>query len=414
MKTRPLILLLFLALCGCNKDRELAVPSAGPNSLIKETYPLPASSRTLMDGVYKVINGNQLVGDQVVVKSNRTHLLIADATGNYFILQAGYLDSVVFLQGYWRYGYGDDTGLASFYIARSDGGTELVTGVRPRTIILRGGYGKGSESPVSEITLQYLRPFSQTILNSNFYILAHRSGGRTSDRLPVSENTIEMIGFTEKLGSTGIEVDVRLSSDGIPFIYHDPDINIRLTQKGPLAGPIENYTWEQLSAFVRLIHGEKIPTLEAALNYVVDSTLLRFVYLDMKANRDAMAMVIPIQQRILQRAHDKGRDLQVFVGIPNTEVLEELMTYPDYQLIPSLCELSVDDVRAVNARVWAPRWTLGTQNDLVRQMHDENRLAVSWTIDAAPWIRDFINEGSFDGLLTNFPYVVAYYHYSKE
>ena len=25
-----------------------------------------------------------------------------------------------------------------------------------------------------------------------------------------------------------------------------------------------------------------------------------------------------------------------------------------------------------------------------------------------------INEGSFDGLLTNFPYVVAYYHYTKE
>jgi glycerophosphoryl diester phosphodiesterase len=125
-------------------------------------------------------------------------------------------------------------------------------------------------------------------------------------------------------------------------------------------------------------------------------------------------MVIPIQQRILQRAHDKGRDLRVFVGIPSTEVLEDLMTYPDYQLIPSLCELSVDDVRAANAQVWAPRWTLGTQNDLVRQMHDENRLAVCWTIDAAPWIRDFINEGSFDGLLTNFPYVVAYYHYTKE
>ena len=89
------------------------------------------------------------------------------------------------------------------------------------------------------------------------------------------------------------------------------------------------------------------------------------------------------------------------------------MEYPNYQSVPSLCELSVDDVRKVNSLVWSPRWTLGTQNDLVDQMHAEGRLAVTWTIDQPPWIRDFINEGHFDGLLTNFPYVVAYYHYIR-
>ncbi len=223
-----------------------------------------------------------------------------------------------------------------------------------------------------------------------------------------------MIGFTEKLGSTGIEVDVRLTSDGVAFLYHDPDINTRLTKKGPLAGPINAYTWAELSAFVRLIHGEKIPTLEDALNFVVDHTWLNFVYLDMKASKEAMAVVIPIQQRILQRAKAKNRDLMVVVGIPSTDVLNDLMSYPGYTGIPSLCELGVDETRKVNSVVWSPRWTLGTQNSLVQQMQDEGRLAICWTVDSPAWIENYLNNGLFNGLLTNFPYVVAYYHYIQQ
>ncbi|MCK9219458.1 MAG: glycerophosphodiester phosphodiesterase [Bacteroidales bacterium] len=415
MRTRILLfILLTLALYSCNKDTEVLIPSAGPNSFMKETYPLNSASKSLMEGVYQVGSGSDFFGDHVILKWNRTSLSIACSNGKYFVMEVGHLDSVIFVQGYWRNGYTDDTGLASLVIAKEEGGTTILTGNGNQKIILRGAFGLESGLPDQPLVLNYLRPFSDKVKKSNFYILAHRSGGRTSDRLPASENSIEMINYTEKFGSTGIEVDVRLSVDGIPFIYHDPDINIRLTKKGPLAGPIENYTWAQLSTFVRLIHGEKIPTLEDALTFVVDSTLLRFVYLDMKGNPGTMEKVIPIQKRILERAKNVGRDLIVVVGIPSSTVLNDLMNYPDYQTIPSLCELTVDDVHQVNSMVWAPRWTLGTQNDLVQQMHNEGRLAVCWTIDPISWIQDYIENGLFDGLLTNFPYVVAYYHYIQE
>jgi hypothetical protein len=164
---------------------------------------------------------------------------------------------------------------------------------------------------------------------------------------------------------------------------------------------------------VRLIHGEKIPSVEEVLTFVVDSTLLRFVYLDMKS-AEAVPILIPIQLQALQRARDKGRDLLIVMGIPTTDVLDAILAYPDYQNVPTLCELTVDDVRKVNAKVWAPRWTLGTQNALVQQMHDEGRLAVCWTIDTPTWIKDYIVNGQFNGLLTNYPYVVAYYHYIQE
>ena len=415
MKIRLLYLTgCFLFLFACNKDTQVPIPTLGPNSLMKETHPIEPSPRLLMEGVYRVAAGSDMFGDSLVVKWNRTGLMFACNNGKHFILNAGHLDSVVFIQGYWRDGYSDGTGLCSMYISKDEGGTMIVSGNGVQQIIFRGAYGNGNKLPDQPFQLVYSRPFSEYVKNNAFYILAHRGGGRTSDRLPVSENSIEMINFTEKLGSTGIEIDVRLSSDGVAFIYHDPDINTRLTKKGPLAGSINAYTWHQLSTFVRLIHGEKIPTLEDALNFVVDSTQLRFVYLDMKENKAAMQVVVPIQTRVLQRARDKGRDLLVVIGIPSTSVLNDLKTYPDYQNIPSLCELTVDDARTLNSKVWGPRWTLGTQNSLVQQMHNEGRLAVCWTIDSPQWIKNYLDDGLFDGLLTNFPYVVAYYHDIKK
>jgi glycerophosphoryl diester phosphodiesterase len=407
----PAVLLVFLA--GCNKDTDLPVPSPGSTILMQETHPLSPASQGFMDGVYQVTTGSDKFGEYMVLKWNRNGVLITNSNGKHFIMQAGHLDSVVFVQGYWRDGYSDGTGLCNLYIARSEGGSEIVTGNGTQQIILRGAYGYDNNLPDQPLVLEYLRPFTAGALDSNFYILSHRAGGRTSDRLPVSENCVAMINFTESLGTTGIEVDVRLSSDGVAFLYHDPDINTRLTQKCPLSGDISAYNWFQLSNFVKLIHGERIPTLEEALTFTVDSTNLRFVYLDMKS-AEAIPEVVRIQKLIMQRAQQKGRDLLVVIGIPATDVMEALMAEPDYQNIPSLCELTVEDAETLNSRVWAPRWTLGTQNDLVAQVHAEGRLAVCWTIDNPNWIKTFLNEGQFNGLLTNFPYVVAYHHYIQD
>jgi glycerophosphoryl diester phosphodiesterase len=404
---------LLFFLNSCNKDAVVPIPSSGSNPIINETKPLPKDSKLLMEGVYQVTSGSEKFGDYIVAKWNRSGVLFTCKNGLHFIMQAGHLDSVVFIQGYWRDGYSDATGLCNMYVSASQGGTTIVTGNGNQKIIIKGEYGNNQDLPDKQLILEYLRPFSDKVKNQNFYILGHRAGGRNSDRLPVSENSIAMVRFTAQLGTTGVEVDPRLSSDGVPFIYHDADINTRITQKGPLSGDVSAYTWFQLSHFVTLIHGERIPSVEELLTYVVDSTDMRFVYLDMKS-AEAVPLVIPIQLKALQRAKEKGRDVLIVMGIPTTDVLDAILAYPDYQNVPTLCELTVEDAQQVNARVWAPRWTLGTQNDLVQQMHDQGRIAVCWTLDNPNWIQNFINTGKFDGILTNFPYVVAYYHYIQE
>ena len=414
MKRILIIAGIAIWLFGCNKYTEVSIPSAGPNSILSETYPLTDTSRSVMNGIYKVTAGSERFGDQVVLIWSRKNLTVCCSNGNYCVLDAGQLDSVVMLQGYWRYAFNDETGLVTGYIGRAEGGTDILkVNTTPSKIIIRGGYGSSGNEVDNPLQLEYVRPIAPAMLWNGFNILAHRSGGRTSDRLPVSENSIAMINFTEGLSSTGIEIDIQLTKDGIPVLYHDDDINIRLCQKGPISGPIHNYTYAQLYYLVTLVHGEKIPTLEDALRFVVDSTKLRMVYLDMKENVNSMSAVIPIQQEMLQRAKDQGRDLHIYIGIPSSTAKDDFMAQPGYLDIPSLCELTTDDVEQLNSHVWAPRWTEGTQNEGVDAMHAQGRIAWCWTLDQIQWIQKFIDEGHFDGILTNYPFIVSYYHYIR-
>ena len=51
-----------------------------------------------------------------------------------------------------------------------------------------------------------------------------------------------------------------------------------------------------------MINGEKIPSLQEALEFVLEQTTLRFVWLDMKSAKNDMEEVIAIQKDILERA----------------------------------------------------------------------------------------------------------------
>ena len=414
MKKLIILIASLLFFYSCNNEVDITNPVVDPSDFLSQTKPLPENSKPLMEGVYEVVEGKDLLGDQVVVKWTRDRLSIfSGKNGGYLILESGSLDSVVFLAGYWRYSTSSETGAANFYIPARSGGGEIVYGdTSGNAITFVGEYGNGNGLADKPLVLKFMRPFSDEVKQSNFYILAHRGGGRNSDYLGVSENSIEMINIAERFGSTGIEIDARLSKDGIPFLYHDGDINLRLTQKGLIWGNIEDFTWVQLRSLVTLRNGEKIPSLREALEFVLERTTIRAVWLDTK-DVDVIDSSIAIQRDILQRASDMGRDLKIVIGIPADDVFEEFITKPGFQDVPSLCELTIDQVRQANSLIWAPRWTQGIQTDAVRQMHAEGRLAFTWTLDDANYIEEFINTGEFDGILTNYPTIVSYYHYIK-
>ncbi len=417
MTTRQVVAVLALAmvLSSCEDPNILDVPQFPGGGVLDQTYPIPEASKAKLTGIYNVLQGADQFGGTVVVKWSKNVLSIfAGKNVGHFILQAGVIDSVFVLEGYWRFATSNQTGLARLGIKREDGGRFLMNETLARqSILITGAIGDGQESPSRPLVLEYARPIRADLLEGKFEVVSHRGGGRTSDRIPASENTVEMIRLAEGFGATGIEIDVRLTKDGVPILYHDGSINPRLTRKTALVGGVEDYTFAQVRSAIRLIiNGEKIPTLEEVLTVVVDETNLSFVWLDSKTEgRNLIEKVVPIQQAALARAQAAGRRLDIMIGIPTDDVLEEVKRYPNYQQLQTLCELSTDDCRAVDAEVWGPRWTQGTLDADVAAMKAEGRRAFVWTLDVPSYINQFIARGTFDGILTNYPTAVAYAYY---
>lgn len=410
-------MLVWITSCELQDNWQLDVPSFKGNSQLTGTTALSDNCKYALEGIYLVTNGRSSFGDTVVVKQTRDKLSIFGYQNvSYFILDNGYKDSQIILEGYWRYAIGNKTGLARFTINNA---TDLIQGDTTVTnITIFGMFGSGESTPGDPIELRLIHKFTPQLRADPFIIGAHRSGGRTSDRLPVSENSVEMIKYTEYFGSTGIEVDVQLTKDKVPVLYHDDDLNRRLIQKGPVYGKIQDYTFAQLRTLVKLIHGEDIPSLEEAFDAVLNHTKLTTVWLDIK-DAESLQAVVPIQQKYLKLAAKAGRKLDIWVGIPSDDVYNAFVSLSGYPDIPSLCELSADKVAAVNARAWSFRWTQGLMEQDVENMHSQGRKCLVWTLDVPEFMEIYATHGGtdaskrFDGILTNYPSLLAYYHYVR-
>ena len=92
-------------------------------------------------------------------------------------------------------------------------------------------------------------------------IFAHRGGSIES-----YENTIESFSYAVDLGCEYIETDVQLSADGIPFIFHDDDLN-RLLGKDLIFNNLHSEEINQL----RLFEVYQIPTLKEVLKKFPDT-----------------------------------------------------------------------------------------------------------------------------------------------
>ena len=87
-------------------------------------------------------------------------------------------------------------------------------------------------------------------------VLAHRGG---ADESP--ENTLESFEYSSSLGCKFIETDVQVSSDGVPYIFHDDDLK-RICNIDKKFDSLTSKEIDQL----RIFGDHKIPKLIDALN----------------------------------------------------------------------------------------------------------------------------------------------------
>ncbi len=382
--------------------------------------PLPPSSYAKLEGVYRVMVADDDFGDSAVVKwsydingKDTSHYLsfFSKEDVRYFIMQAKSSGDSILLNGYWRNVENTKTGKAHFTIRSKNGAFDLISGMAasPSAVFMAGQYGMFDDNPHKEINFQYLRPLHT---GEPFQIVAHRGGGRNNDLLPASENSVEMIHLAARLGATGVEIDVQLTKDGVPVLYHDNKLNDRLTRKTGIHGSVDEYTYEELSKEVELKRGGKIPTLQDALHTIVYNTPLQFVWLDCKTAKPLQA-IHDLQTAYLQKAKAVGKNMEILIGVPDKNVMQNFLSLPGYQGIPVLTELGQDSAAKIDADIWATSWIKGLQTEDVLKAQQKGMRALAWTLDVPRKIKEYMREGRFNGIVTNRPSAVAYEYYNR-
>ncbi|MEY2719228.1 MAG: hypothetical protein RLZZ273_594 [Bacteroidota bacterium] len=366
--------------------------------------------KDIISGTYVVDSGSSFLGDTVAVRYEGDRIAMYSTHNVAFV--TGYFgarDTTNRLLATYRAITSSTVGRLDLRALENDGYKDVTKG---------SGQGK-------DITLQgtlqvegqnvSVRLIKKGMINTRirgFQIIAHRGGGRNSERLGYSENSIEMMRIASWLGATAIEIDVMSTKDSVPIIFHDPTFTQRTIQSPYIIGPVSNYTLAQMRAATRLINGEQIPTLREALQSVIDSTNLSLVWLDVKAPK-LIDSIIVVAKEMNAYAQGKRSKLQILVGIPDEDVLKQYLESPFKGTVPILCELDAEATRQADAAVWAPRFTAGLQVELVKQMQTEGRQVYVWTLDDEAFMRKFLDADLFDGVLTNYPTMLAAIFYNK-
>ena len=407
---RPLFLLATVLLfASCQEVIEAPVPNLAWGEFdAPDAKPLSDAERKSLEGVYTISVADDDFGKEAAFKwsyvatgKDTVHYLsfFCREDVRYFICQAKKKGNKVLLNGYWRNVENTKTGKAHFVMESNKNAP-----------MLNGAYGLFDNEPEKKIDFRFARPLNK---QTPYLLVAHRGGGRNNDLLPASENSVEMIRLAPQLGANGIEIDVQLTKDGVPVLFHDANVNDRLTTKTGIHGAIDSYSWKELQMQVNLKRGGKIPTLEEALDVVLTQTPLEFVWLDCKYET-GMPQVQKLQQAFLEKAKAAGRKLEIVIGLPDEDVLKSFVRLPGYKNTRSLCELDTAKLFQADADIWAPSWTKGHQDEIVSAVQAKGKRALVWTVDVPDKIREFLYEARFNGIVTNRPTMAAYYYYARQ
>lgn len=101
-------------------------------------------------------------------------------------------------------------------------------------------------------------------------VIGHRGAARYAP-----ENTLESILTAAEMGVKWVELDVKLTKDSVPIIFHDDDLDRTTNGHGPVAAmsfsdirDLEAGSW-----FSDSFAGIKIPTLEEAIDVILEHDL---------------------------------------------------------------------------------------------------------------------------------------------
>jgi glycerophosphoryl diester phosphodiesterase len=416
MKYWSLFISVFLILLiSCSKS-EITLPPKNSDANLNGTTFIDGSVMKKMEGIYVQENGSDNLGKEFVCKVSKFRVsFFSNKDGIFIILKYGLnpANGSIQFSGFWRYSETTKQGNINFAMSAAGGATDLLNGIISN-LKLDGEFFNGGSSGTS-LSLKYDKPFSQYAIDHEFIVFAHH-GVQTTANPPYAENSLGGVLHDEDYGVTGLEFDVRMTKDNVPICIHDASINVRLTEKGPISGDWDQYSFPFITQYLRLIDGQKLPSVEQALTAFVDSTTLKYFWMDIKGNPNIFKYLEPIVRNAYARAATKNRNVTIFAGLPTDDVIGDFNNNPSYGLatnpLPTLCELSIDCAIENKSSFFGPRYSEGLLLADVEKAHANNIKVISWTLNSKGIIKDYLKNGQFDGFITDYPAYVVYSYYT--
>jgi len=231
---------------------------------------------------------------------------------------------------------------------------------------------------------------------AGFFVWAHRGASGVAP-----ENTLAAFQEALKQGAHGIELDVHLSSDGIPVVIHDETVDRTTNGRGVVCDmPVGDLRCLDAGCwFDSRFAGEKIPLLSEVLDWAGDRLKLNLEIKAFAAGTKilellpdfpkAEVVISSFQHRLLRRLR------QSHATLPLAFLSDS-----------SLWHLALRQAAQCGAQSWHPRIDR-LSRAMLRQAHQRGLLVYPWTVDDPAQIRSLQQHG-VDGVFTNFPDVAQH------
>jgi glycerophosphoryl diester phosphodiesterase len=210
--------------------------------------------------------------------------------------------------------------------------------------------------------------------------VAHRG-----DPYRVRENTLDSLRSALDQGADAVEIDVRLTRDGVPVLLHDETLKRLWERDRPLLS--------LSAAEVRGLTEGGVPTLAEALAATEGCRVM----LDLPGTRE-----VRTARRVVDAVREAGAADRVYYCADATAMLAVRAADPSAEIAMTWTTLAPPRpvlLAAVGARWLNYRFSL-VDRDLAARVHREGRLLSVWTPDTRRSMRRLIDVG-VDSITTN-------------
>jgi glycerophosphoryl diester phosphodiesterase len=422
MSFRPttwlLVLSLGCALGGCDELIKTTNPRFPNGGLLRSGTRASQAAIDQLQGIFTTSEGSDLIGPDAVSKTSpNVFSIFHSVEAGYIVTEAGCLEqedgSTRFvLEGYWRYALTSRSGLIRLDVQPAELAAQLCKGEMPTNrdkLVLTGLYGEEDEAPNYPLTIKYKKDLIPYV--GKFLVAGHHGACPNYSDCGASINSIETMRLMPAVGADVAEVDVRLTKDGVPMLFHDPGFTSSMVQGRYCNGKFTEFSRAAIQANCRLTHGEEVPTLEDSLRAAVEETGLRGVWLDTK-DAAAIKSSVALVKKYNAYAASKGREFLAVVGLPTEDATAAWNALPESEREGAPCLLEYDPklVKPTGCFVWGPTWTAGPRPTDVKYVQEQGMATIFWTVNGVDYIDLFLRESLPNGFVTDRP-SLAFYSY---